>query len=62
MHNSIPEYMSTASILKPFEKKFFEEVIFSSNIIKTPHQTEQKKGEEKEKLKESLQIKWKLIF
>jgi hypothetical protein len=44
MHNSIPEYMSTASILKPFEKKFFEEVIFSSNIIKTPHQTEQKKG------------------
>jgi hypothetical protein len=26
----------SASILKPFEKKFFEEVIFSSNIIKTP--------------------------
>jgi hypothetical protein len=45
MHNSIPEYASTASIstvktmpfhVKPFEKKVFEEVIFSSNIIKTP--------------------------
>jgi cell shape-determining protein MreC len=40
----------------------FEEVIFSSNIIKTPQETEQKKEEEKEKLQESLQIKGKLIF
>jgi hypothetical protein len=39
-------------------------VSFSSNIIKTPQETEQKKKKEKEKekLKESLQIKGKLIF
>jgi hypothetical protein len=50
-------------------KRSFEEVIFSSNIIKTPspQEMEQKKkkkkrGEEKKKLQESLQIKGKLIF
>jgi hypothetical protein len=50
--------VSTASILKPFEKKFFGEVIFSSNIIKPPGPQETKQ----KKLKESLQIKWKLTF
>jgi hypothetical protein len=45
-------------------KEVFEEVIFSSNIIKIsiPQDTEQKKEEEKEKLQETLQIKGKLIF
>jgi hypothetical protein len=45
VHNSIPEYVSTTNIstvmtmsfhVEPFKKKIFEEVIFSSNIIKTP--------------------------
>jgi hypothetical protein len=45
VHNSIPENTSTVSIftvmtmpfhIKPFEKKGFEEVIFTSYIIKTP--------------------------
>jgi hypothetical protein len=39
--------------LKPFQKKVFEEVIFSSNIIKTPKPSRdraKKKEEEKEKL------------
>jgi hypothetical protein len=41
VHNSIPKYASTTSIstvmIIPFHlKQIFEEVIFSSNIIKTP--------------------------
>jgi hypothetical protein len=54
VHNSIPEYASIASIstvmtmpfhVESFEKKF-EEVIFSSNIIKIPESSrdEAKKG------------------
>jgi hypothetical protein len=42
-------------------------VILSSNIIKTPkfssdRAKKEKREEEKEKLQESLQIKWELIF
>jgi hypothetical protein len=46
VHTLIPEYASATSISTvmtmpfhaiPFEKKVFEEVFFSSNIIKTPH-------------------------
>jgi hypothetical protein len=67
MHNSILEYASTASIstvmttpfhVMSFEKIFFEEVIFSSIIIKTPKSS--RDGEKKNKrgeLQESLQIK-----
>jgi hypothetical protein len=45
VHNSIPEYASTASIstvmtmsflVKPFEKKVFEEVIFLLKYHQTP--------------------------
>jgi hypothetical protein len=45
MHNSIPEYVPTASIstvvtmplhVKPFEKKGFEEVIFLLKYHQTP--------------------------
>jgi hypothetical protein len=49
-------------------KEVFEEVIFSSNIIKTPQETEERKKRERKKekekgmLHESVQIKGKLIF
>jgi hypothetical protein len=61
MHNSIPEYASTASILKPIEKKFLM-MWFSPQISSKPpgpqEMEREKKGEkEKEKLQESLQIK-----
>jgi hypothetical protein len=45
MHNSTPEYASTASILKPFETKFLKK-LFSPQISSkppSPHETEQKK-------------------
>jgi hypothetical protein len=46
-------------------KEVFEEVIFSSNIIKTPKSSRdgaEKKRKKKEKLQMSLQIKGKLTF
>jgi hypothetical protein len=55
-------------------KEIFEEVIFSSKIIKTPKSSrggsykrkekkrKEKKEKEKEKLQESLQIKGKSIY
>jgi hypothetical protein len=50
VHNSIPEYASTASILKPLEKKFLKKW-FSPQISSkppSPQETEQrKKGEKK---------------
>jgi hypothetical protein len=56
MHNSILEYASTASILKPFEKNFLKKS-FSPQLSSkppSPQETEQKKGdEEKENLQES---------
>jgi hypothetical protein len=49
MHNCTPDYASTASILKPFEKKVFEEVIFSSKSSKPlgPQEMELKKKRSK---------------
>jgi hypothetical protein len=35
MHNFIPEYASTTSILKPFEKKFLKK-LFSPQISSKP--------------------------
>jgi hypothetical protein len=61
VHNSIPEYASTASILKPFGKKFLKQR-FSPQISSKPLKRRSKKMEEKEKLQESLQIKGDLIF
>jgi hypothetical protein len=64
MHNSTLEYASTASILKPFERKFLKKW-FSTQIWSkppSPQEMEQKNGEEKENLQESLQIKGKLTF
>jgi hypothetical protein len=58
VHNSIPEYASTTSILKPFEKKFLKKW-FSPQISSkppSPQETEHEK-KEKEKIQESLQIK-----
>jgi hypothetical protein len=58
VHNSIPQYVSTAIIstvmtmtfpVKPFEKKVFEEVIFSSNIIKTPRSSRDGAKKKREK-------------
>jgi hypothetical protein len=67
MHNSTPEFVSTASMLKPFKKKFLKKG-FSPQISSkplSPQETELKKRErekEKEKLQKSLQIKGKLTF
>jgi hypothetical protein len=67
MHNFTPEYASTSSMLKPFEKKFLK-MWFSPQISSkrlTPYETELKNEErekEKEKLQKSLQIKGKLTF
>jgi hypothetical protein len=58
MHNSIPEYESTARIsavmtkpfhVKPFEKKVFEEVIFLLKYHQnpSPQETEHRKKREK---------------
>jgi hypothetical protein len=61
VHNSIPEYAFTASILKPFEKKFLKKS-FSPQILSkplSPQETEHEKRK-KEKLQESLQIKGKV--
>jgi hypothetical protein len=65
MHNSIPEYASTASIstvmtmpfhVKPFEKNVFEEVIFllkyhqkPPSLQETEHRKKECKSIEKEK-------------
>jgi hypothetical protein len=74
MHNSIPEYASTASIstvmtmpfdVKPFEKKVFKEVIFLLKYHQNPQVLKRRsieKKREKEKFQESLQIKGKSIF
>jgi hypothetical protein len=51
VHNSIPEYASTASILKPFEKKFLKKW-FSHQISSkppSPRETEHEKRERKKK-------------
>jgi hypothetical protein len=67
MHNSTLEYASTASILKPFEKKFLKKW-FSPQISSkppSPQETKLKKEEKerkKEKLQKSLQLKGKLKF
>jgi hypothetical protein len=53
MHNSTPEYASTTSILKPFEKKFLKKW-FSPQISSkplNPQEIEQKKRERKRKRK-----------
>jgi hypothetical protein len=42
MHNSIPEYTSTTSILKPFEKKFLKKW-FSTQISSKPLKRQKKK-------------------
>jgi hypothetical protein len=67
MHNSTPEYASTASVLKSFEKKFLKKWFSPQMSLKPlgPKETELEKGEkekEKEKLQKSLQIKGKLAF
>jgi hypothetical protein len=57
MHNSIPEYASTTSILKPFGKKFLKKC-FSPQIsskLPSPQETEHEK--KRKKLQESVQIK-----
>jgi hypothetical protein len=54
LHNSTLQYASTASILKLIEKSF-KEMIFSSNIIKTPKSLrdgDEEKGREKKKKNE----------
>jgi cell shape-determining protein MreC len=71
MHNSTPEYASSASILKPIKKKFLKKW-FSPQISSkplSPQETELKKREKKkkkkdkkEKLQKSPQIKGKLTF
>jgi hypothetical protein len=72
MHNSTLEYASTASILKPFEKKFLKKW-FSPQISSKPlgpqemeltkeREKEKEKEKERETLQKFLQIKWKLIF
>jgi hypothetical protein len=64
VHNSTPEYASTTSIFKPFEKKFLKKW-FSPQISSKPlgpRDGAKKREEEKEKLQESLQIKGKLTF
>jgi hypothetical protein len=58
MHNSIPEYTSTASIftvmtmpfhVKPFEKEVFEEVIFLLKYHQNPQVLKRRSIEKKEK-------------
>jgi hypothetical protein len=47
MHNSTPEYASTASILKPFEKKFLKKWFYPQISSKplSPQETELKERE-----------------
>jgi hypothetical protein len=54
VHNSILEYASTTSILKPFEKKFLKQWFSpqTSSKLPSPQETEHEK-----KLQECLQIK-----
>jgi hypothetical protein len=56
VHNSIPEYVSTASIstvmtmtfhVKPFEKKVFEEVIFLLKYHRNPQVLKRRSREKK---------------
>jgi hypothetical protein len=54
MHNFIPEYASTTSILKPFEKKFLKK-LFSPQISSKPLSPQEMEHEKK--LQESHQIK-----
>jgi hypothetical protein len=59
VHNSILEYASTTSILKPLEKKFLKKW-FSPQISSkpsSPQEMEHEKKEKKGKLQLSLQIK-----
>jgi hypothetical protein len=56
VHYSTPECVHRQYIEAIWEEAF-EEVIFSSSIIKTPQEMEQKK-----KLQEPIQIKGKLTF
>jgi hypothetical protein len=60
MHNSIPEYVSTASIstimtlsfhVKPFENKVFEEVIFLLKYHQNPQVLKKQSIEKKKKVK-----------
>jgi hypothetical protein len=58
MHNSTPEYASTASISKPFEKKFLKKC-FSPQISSkppSPQETEQKKAPRVSSNKEEVNI------
>jgi hypothetical protein len=69
VHNSTPEYASTASIsivmamsfhVKLFEKKVFEEVIFSLKYHQNPHVLKRRSMEkEREKSIEKREIKKK---
>jgi hypothetical protein len=54
VHNSIPEYAFTASILKPVENKFLKKR-FSPQISSKPPSPQD--TEHEKKLQESLQIK-----
>jgi hypothetical protein len=59
VHNSIPEYASTAGILKPSENKILKK-LFSPQISSkppSPQETEHEKKKREKKLQESLQIK-----
>jgi hypothetical protein len=58
VHNSIPEYASTASILKPFEKKFLKKGFSPQMSSKppSPQDTEQKKREERKRKKSSKSL------
>jgi hypothetical protein len=58
VHNSILEYASTASIFKPFEKKFLKKLFSPQISSKPPNPQEiEPKKEKKRKLQVSLQIK-----
>jgi hypothetical protein len=71
MHNSTPKYVSTTSILKPIEKKFWKKW-FSPQISSKPLSPQQmefkkwrekkEKGKKRERLQKSFQIKGKLTF
>jgi hypothetical protein len=52
VHNSIPEYASTASILKPFEKKFLKKGFSpkchqNPQVLKTQSKKREKRGRER---------------
>jgi hypothetical protein len=59
VHNSIPEYASTASILKPFKKNLRKR--FSPQISSKPpgpQETEHKREREREREKEKRKLQW----